>query len=141
MEKNAPSPQALVFWVIWASLLGGVVMYPFMLGDGLPSGPNSEAPISPVIWILGAGSFLVAAFIRWIVLPRIKSLQSQLPPFVIGIAVGEAIVFYGLFLVGPEYPQTQLAFFVISFLAVAQFIPVFTRPGRFDPNAGRMART
>lgn len=140
MDKQSPASQAVVFWVIWAFLLGSVLMYPFMLGEGIPAGSNADEPLSPLFWGLGLGSFFLAVIIRWLVLPRVVSLQAQLVPFVVGIAISETIVFYGLFLVGPEYPQTQLMFYILSFLGVAQFIPTFTLTKKFDPNAGRVAR-
>lgn len=119
--------MGLVFWVIWSALMVSIVIYQCFLGGGLPQGENSQTPMSSVFWILAIAFATTASFLRWILIPKCKSARQQLVCFIIGMSLSEAIEFYGLFLVGRAYPQTQMTFFLLSVICAAQFAPLFVR--------------
>ena len=46
---------------------------------------------------------------------------------IMGIALAESALFYEIFLIGPEYPETQLSIFILSLLGVGQFAPIYVK--------------
>ena len=132
---NAPTttfrrrpPPPLVFWILWVAFLGSITVYQVELGGGLPHGGNAGPQALNLPVVLGAVQFVVAALIRWIVIPKVTDGVRLLPLMVVGLALSESLTFYGIFLVASNMPQTQLAFLVASFFGVLQFAPFYAPP-------------
>lgn len=118
-------PQARVRWIIWIAITALIPVYQFVLGKGLPGGPNAPTDgISPIL-ILAASMILIATVVRWIVLPRAKDTRQLLVAMIIGLALSESVEFYGLFLFPASQPQTKLSLFLLSLLSCMQFIPLY----------------
>ena len=137
MDPNLSSPQTkalrLVYWIIWASILCGLVLIYLFLGQ--PA--LKPAPASDLLKNLaGVVPLFVSIVIRWLVLPRYHDLARALPVFVVGLALAEACGILGIFLGGPY--QDDL--FVLGVLGVTQYVPLFIAkllrppPGNFIPN-------
>ena len=47
---------------------------------------------------------------------------------IIGLALSEAVEFYGIFLIPRDQPDTKLALFMLPLLSMAQFVPTYARP-------------
>ena len=121
-------PPVIVLWVLWFAFVCAIVIYQFTLGHGIPQGPNApSAGLNPLIF-MAVGEIVVAAFIRWFLIPRVGTRQKMLVLMVIGIALSESAEFFGIFLVSADMPQTKLALFVASLLSALQFAPLFASP-------------
>jgi hypothetical protein len=115
----------LVCWVIWTTLLAGVFFYQFLLGGGLPSGQDKEGLPWIFVWFSFA-NFTVSTALRWILVPRLKSMQAIFSTMIVGMAFAEASQFFQLLLIGPDFPDTQMPIFVLTVLCLVQWMPVFT---------------
>jgi hypothetical protein len=121
-------PQALVLWVIWASLLGSLFIYQFVLGGGIPKGSNAAmAEVPPIVWV-AMGQIIAASAVRWLVLPRAEAPGKKLIWMIVGLALSEGVEFYGLFLIHSDQPSTKTALWVLSMISVFQFVPLYANP-------------
>ncbi len=137
MPNPHPLHQALVLWIIWFAMLVSVFIFQFILGGGIPSGPDDGQPNTAIL-VLSIAVILIATMIRWFVIPRQTEADKLLVVMIVGIAFAESAQFFQLFLIGDAYPRTQLTLFVFSVLGIAQFAPVYAgklRPG-YRSNAG-----
>jgi hypothetical protein len=113
-----PRKPAVVWWVIWAAFLIGIVQIYFILGK------SSVAPATATsLDFLALAPFVVASLVRWVALPKIQLPQVALVVFILGIAIAESSCFLGLFIFRAH--KTEL--FALSVLGIAQFAPVFAR--------------
>ena len=137
MTADAPSNQAkarlFIYWIIWAAILGGLVLIYVFLGRGAPK----PAPAKDVLVNLaGFVPLFVSVVIRWLVLPRYTDLGRALPAFIVGLALAEACGILGIFLGGPWRDDL----FALGVLGVTQYVPLFAakmaRPdnSNFIPN-------
>lgn len=126
--------QLLIWWIIWAAVLFGLIALYFFLGQvqarPLVTGGH------PLIGLVGVVPLFVSIVIRWLALPRARDLTRALPMFVVGLALAEAGGIMGLFLGGPFRDDV----FLLGVFGVVQFIPIFARriaeqkPAEFIPN-------
>jgi hypothetical protein len=120
MQPN-PGAKAIVWWVLWASFLGGLPVMYFVLG---PKARAVEPAFSGSTWVIGALPVAGAMLLRWTVLPRMHNATAALPMFLVGIALCEASLFFGLFI----FPDHARTLFICSLLGTIQFAPVFAPP-------------
>lgn len=121
---RASSPVAPVFiwWIIWATILCGLVMIYVFLGrrppvEGMARGGSLD--------YLGLAPLAMSVVLRWLVLPRIDRATAALPVFVIGLALGEACGILGIFL-----SARPAELFALGLLGVLQWAPLFA--GRYS---------
>lgn len=134
-EINVQREKAclLIWWIVWAAVLGGLVVIYVFLGRG-PVQPSPAGDI--LVNLAGLVPLFVSIVIRWLVLPRFTSLPRALPLYIVGLALAETCGFLGIFL-GGAYRDDL---FVLGVLGVAQFVPVFAHRlggparGQFIPN-------
>jgi len=126
---SAAKQQAIVMWILWFAMLQGVFIIQWVLGKGIPGGDNIEAPMAAWLWVLCFAPILVATGIRWGVIPKLKLPQQQIVAMIVGLSLSEAPVFFSLFLVGPDYPQNQLAVLMVAVVSLIQFAPSYATPG------------
>lgn len=123
MSEQKP-PAALVFWIIWFAIFNGLFILQFFAAGGIPKGDNEgDAPMA-IILIAGALA-LVSVVVRFVIIPKIGTLEKLLPAMIVGLALAESVGIIGMFLIGKEFPETRLALFVASVSAVAAFAPVY----------------
>jgi len=122
-----PTPHPLIFWVIWTALISAVFIYQFALGHGIPQGENQGPLTLGLPEAVALPQLLIAAVIRWILIPRTPLLKKRFVLMIIGLALSEAVEFYGLFLIPPTQPQTKLLFWLLALLSCLQFIPLYAR--------------
>jgi hypothetical protein len=124
--------KALVLWIIWIAIASSVVMYQLVLGHGVPNGPNDASiPQSPIIYLAGA-QLAAAAGIRWFLMPKAKTIPKMLVLMIWGVAISEAVEFYGLFLIPTAHPQTKLVMWILALISIFQFVPVYANDGDSD---------
>jgi len=122
-QKKHPS----VLWILWGSILGSIFIYQFKLGHGLPAGHDVRSVMGdPVIWVCIV-TLLVAAVVRWVLIPRVTDLKRLLVFLLVGLALSEAVTFYGIFLFHADMPETKTGLFVLSVLSVLQFVPTYAK--------------
>jgi hypothetical protein len=121
-----PGPHAqrdrvrlLVWWVIWASLIVGLVVIYFLFGRvPLPAGGAGDKVLTGLI---GLVPLFVSIIIRWLVLPRYNDLQRAFSMFIVGLALADACGLMGIFLGGPYRDDV----FLLGVLGLAQFAPCY----------------
>jgi len=127
MAHPPPHPRALVLWVIWFAMLCSVFLYQLILGKGVPHGSNLQSSSTPPIVWVAIAQVAAASFIRWLLIPRTKEVPKMVVLMIIGLALGEGVEFYGLFLVPHDQPETKLLLWILSILGIAQFAPVYAK--------------
>lgn len=121
--------QAIVMWVLWFSMLQGVFIIQWILGKGIPGGENAAEPMAAWLWLLCFAPIALATAIRWWVIPKLTAAQPMLVAMIVGLSLSEAPVFFSLFLVGPDYPQNQIAVLMLAVVSLIQFAPSYATPG------------
>lgn len=116
-------------WILWFAMLQGVFVIQWILGQGIPGGENIEEPMAAWLWLICFAPILLATGIRWGIIPKLKLAQQQLVAMLIGLSLSEAPVFFSLFLIGPDYPQHQLAVLMLAVVSMIQFAPSYATPG------------
>ncbi|MGB0743851.1 MAG: hypothetical protein ACPGSB_04930 [Opitutales bacterium] len=130
MSQSGQTKQhAIIMWIIWFAFFQAVFLYQVFLGNGLPSGENADEPMAAWLWLLCFGPVLISTGIRWLLIPKIKKNQPQLTAMIIGLGLAEAPVFFQIFLIGPDYPQNQIAVLMVAVVAIIQFAPSYATPG------------
>jgi len=121
--------HALVMWIIWFAILQGAFVIQWFLGKGIPEGENAAEPMAGWLWVLCFGPIVLATLIRWLLIPKLKAPQPQLVAMIVGLSLAEAPIFFSLFLVGPDYPQNQIAVLMVAVVTIIQFAPSYATPG------------
>jgi hypothetical protein len=119
-------PQILVAWIIWFSILMGLLMIQFFIGGGIPSGEDQGPPPSSMLMIC-AGALLASLIVRFLILPSRKTLGQQLPLMVVGLALAEVCGFLGIFLIPSDYPQTKLWLFIAAVSGILCHAPFYAK--------------
>ena len=108
-----------IFWIIWSAIFMSLFVYPFVL----PTVKPEEGSVDILFIAMLIGPIAFSVVVRWVIIPKTKTIQSIFTFFIIGIAVAESLVFFGLFM----FPYFQGVMFTASVLAVFQFIPLFLK--------------
>ena len=114
-----------VLFIIWASILFGIVLFQFKLGHGIPKGPDIAGAPTPTIVYVCFALIVLASIVRWILIPREGRWAQVLVLLVIGLALSEAVTFFEIFLIPADYPSTKLTLWVLSIVSCLQFIPLY----------------
>lgn len=126
-RQDPPSPPTvLIFWIVWFAILQGLVLIQFFVGGGIPKGADQGDPPTLSLAIAGALAFASLA-IRYMVIPKIRTVSKLLPAMIIGLALAEAVGFVGIFLVGKEFPSTRLGLFVLALCCIISLAPVYAK--------------
>lgn len=125
MENRANNSPVLVWWIIWAAILAGLIMINFFLQPPAEISEGNGAPAS--IGYIGLAPLLLSFVLRWFVLPRQRHAGPALVVFIIGVAMAESCGILATFL-GGKHGGT---FFVLGVLGVLQWMPMFAQ--RFYP--------
>jgi hypothetical protein len=113
--------QLMVWWIIWAAILSGLLVIYFFLGRGpLPPVVPGANPLANLI---GLVPLFVSIIIRWLVLPRSAGPVPAFGMFIAGMALAEACGLLGIFLGGPYRDDL----FVLGVLGVTQYVPLYAR--------------
>lgn len=118
--------RLLVWWVIWGSILAGLVAIHLFLGRTKPLPPPD--PQNPLQGLIGLVPLFVSIVIRWLVLPRSTEPTRAFVLFIVGVALAEACGLLSIFLGGPY----RDSLFILGVLGVTQYVPFYARK-LFDP--------
>lgn len=115
----------ITIWVIWVVMFQSLFFYKAYIGNG-SYGFNFDSLLKPMDSFM-MGALLVSVglcgVLRWFALPKAKKLSAVLALVIAGIAVGEGLTFYGIFLFRDQ--GFENLFFWVSVLTVFQFIPLY----------------
>lgn len=116
-EKSATSQQQiLVMWVLWGAFSFGVaVMYQFLHAK------NPPAPDGTQVWMVALAPVAASMFIRWSLLPRVTALQQALVLMILGVALAESALFFGMFV----FSAHQMELFLAALFGIAQHAPTY----------------
>jgi len=117
-EPNPPQGQIFVIWVIWFALMMGVCVLRFVI-----VGPSHSTPDESSVWQVMLVPVAIATFLRWNILPRVRSFANLLPVFIVGMALSEAACITGTFVFTPHRDEL----FLLGVLGMAQFIPIYAK--------------
>ena len=119
--------KAPVLWILWITILMSLFLYQFKLGHGLTKGHDARPVFqNPMIWLC-VFNLIAAAVVRWWFIPKTTDLKRLLVLLIIGLALSEAVTFFGIFLFQSDMPETKTGLFVLSVLSVLQFMPLYAK--------------
>ena len=121
---QTPAQMAIQFWVIWFALLPGMVIIMMFAGGGWPSGEDATSWTNPLIFV-PLGALIVSLFVRMVMLPKAPTSEAKLPIAVVGMALGEGAAIIAMFVFPKEYVLARQLFYVLGFLAVCSYIPLY----------------
>jgi hypothetical protein len=127
--------RLLVWWIIWAADLVGLLLIYGLLVQGKPL-PAAAPGANPLAQLVGFVPLFVSIVIRWLVLPRTTDPGRAFVVFIFGAALAEGCGILGIFLGGPY----RDSLFVLGALGVTQYVPLYARklfepkPQGFIPN-------
>lgn len=121
--------QALILWIIWFTQLQATFVFQIFLGGGFSGEANADAPMALWLWLVCLIPLMLATAIRWLFIPKLTEPAPQLVAMIIGLAFSEAPVLLSIFLVGPDYPQYQIAILMVAVVSLIQFAPSYATPG------------
>jgi len=118
--------RLLVWWIVWASILTGLLLIYLLLAQGKPLPPVSKE--NPLQGLVGLVPLFISIIVRWLVLPRATDPNRAFVLFIIGVALAEACGILGIFLGGPY----RDSLFVLGVLGITQYVPFYAKK-LFDP--------
>jgi hypothetical protein len=121
--------QALVMWIIWFAFLQSAFIYHFFVGDGFPEGDNVAEPMALWLWALCIVPVVLATVVRWVLVPKLTQQSHMLVAMVVGLGLTEVSIGLELFLIGADYPQSQIVVLMLAVLSLIQFAPIYATPG------------
>ena len=119
-DAQRAKTQLLIFWILWASILTGLVMIYVFLGRG-PVKPAVAADLP--VNLAGVVPLFISVVVRWLVLPRATQAGPALVLFIVGLSMAEACGILGIFLGGPY----RDSLFVLGVLGVTSYVPLFVK--------------
>lgn len=119
--------RLLIWWVLWGSILAGLVLIYLFFAQGRPLPANLPAQES-LTGLIGLVPLFISIVIRWLVLPRSREPNRAFVLFIVGVSLAEACGILGIFLGGPY----RDSLFVLGVLGVTQYVPFYAKK-LFDP--------
>ena len=111
--------RLLVWWIIWAALLGGVTVIYLALGRG----PLPPPAANPLPHLVGLVPLFLSIVLRWLVFRGLRDPQKAFVVFIAGAALAEGCSILGIFLGGPYRDEL----FVLGALGIVQWMPLYAR--------------
>lgn len=126
-SQPTPAQAIIVPWVIWASILMGLFI---LQSFAAPKAPQLDEPVTQVFSIfsaIGVGLATLGMAIRWLVIPRLKSMQQAMPAILIGLAFCEVPGILGMFVVPAAQTSERVLLLSISIACVLLSAPVYAK--------------
>jgi hypothetical protein len=118
--------RLLIWWIVWATTLAGLVLIYVLLAQGKPLPPVSRE--NPLQGLIGVVPLFISIVLRWLILPRSTQPDRAFVLFIVGIALAEACGILGIVLGGPY----RDSLFVLGVLGITQYVPFYAKK-IFDP--------
>lgn len=120
MPHNTPQQRLLVWWMLWFSLIAGVILIYFIIGR-TPAAANTPPDADGTAWLFGTIPVLISISLLWAVLPRLQSSRTVLAAFVFGMALAEASAFLGMFVWRGHHAELV----ALALLGMLQYMPTY----------------
>lgn len=112
-------PKRLILWIIWFAITSGFCAIYLFLGQNKSSGSSTPASVIRLFPFI----LLVSAIaVRFMLLPRFKSLGKVLQIFIIGLSLAESAGFMATFLLSADDARTC---FVATLTVLLMYAPFF----------------
>jgi len=122
--SHGPTPQPVVFWIIWFAILSGL----FFMQMLVPRGADSSSGDGSLIFqVIGLGSAAASLIVRFAVIPKLKELQQKLPAMIIGLALAEGVGIIGIFVVSHQDDATRLFLLGVSIVCIVISAPIYAK--------------
>jgi hypothetical protein len=128
--NGAPAnPKAMIFWILWFAILSGLLMMQLLAKGGVPKleNPENASILFPAI---GLGMAMASMTVRFVVIPRMDTLEKKLPLMLVGLAMAESIGVLGAFVVPPEEGASRLFMLVLAVVCIVVSAPVYVNSGK-----------
>jgi hypothetical protein len=123
------NPKAMIFWILWFAILSGLLMIQLLAKGGVPKLENPEN--APILFpALGLGMAMASMAVRFVVIPRLDSLEKKLPLMILGLAMAESIGVLGAFVVPPEEGASRLFMLALALVCIVVSAPVYANSGK-----------
>jgi hypothetical protein len=119
MQNNQLNQPIMVRWILWLAFLFSVFFYMSFLA----SADAEEAQMDAFLVVMLFVPFFLSIFIRWMLLPKANTEQQLIVLFVVGMAIAESIIFFGLFL----FPFFKTIFLIFTVVGILQYCPLFIK--------------
>ena len=116
-EYNHPP---FIWWMIWGALMTGIFIIYFVAQNSGSSAPKETASTESAVWMVAFAPFVISTVIRWLILPRSRSVQTAIAMFIVGLAMAEMPCMLGF-----VFHEHRTALFVLSVLGMLQMAPFF----------------
>lgn len=116
-------------WLIWFAILAGLFIMNHFLAPEVSKGAEVITTGLSVFVLAGIGGVVAGMLIRWLVIPRLASLESKLPAMVVGLALCELGAILSLFVVPAELLSQRQLLFIVSVMGIALSAPTYARSG------------
>ncbi len=126
-NQDAPPPTPLVFWVIWFAILNGLFIIAYF------AAPRPEPDLVKVdeaqllFVMISVLVGVISLGIRFLVIPKLRSLQTMMMAMMIGLAIAEMSGIVGMFVVSTEHHSTRVFMFVVAVICIAIHAPVYVK--------------
>jgi hypothetical protein len=121
---NDSQTHNLIRWAVWGALQMGIVMIHLIVN--YMNAERSQVGVAPahaLLWCLLLFPLLCSVLVRWILLLRARTPWLALIWFCVGLILAESSYLLGLVLL----PGHKNVLFMLSFLGILQFMPLFRR--------------
>lgn len=127
--KEAHMQQAIMFWVVWFSILSGLFIIAAVGGNTAPQG-GTGIPPKPEAWsvmsILGLALAGMGVLCRILVVSRVEAIQAKFTAMIVGLALCEACGLIGIFVVDYQLPRERILLFWVAAISVLISAPIYT---------------
>ncbi len=115
----SPNPRLaappLVWWTVWASMLGLVMVVGGLLRD--------QPSIASLPWVMALGPLILGMMMRFLMLPRATNRNKAYVIFIVGLSLCEMTGFLGIF----ATDQHQDTLLLLALLGIVVHMPTFLR--------------
>lgn len=113
--------KLVIWWIVWGSILSGLLVIYFALTKNKPLPPPVSAEL--LTNLMGFVPLFLSVVIRWLVIPRYSNPARGFVMFIVGLALAEGCGLLGIFL-GGGYRDSL---FLLGVLGVVQYVPFFAK--------------
>ena len=112
-------PKKLVLWILWFAIISGLCMVYIFLGRNpavVADKGNEVLRFVPLI------PLAVSVAVRFLLLPKFKSLTKVLPIYIIGLAMADGSGIIAIFLL----PHADaVSYFTTAVIVLMMYVPLF----------------
>lgn len=128
-----PPVQPMLFWIIWAAILSGLLVIQSLAPKGTGPQDGEAGGMDKMFQIMALGFGAASMVVRFLVIPRLDTLEKKLPAMIVGLAMAEGIGIIGAFAVPPDESATRMFMLSVSVVCLVLSMPLYAR----SPDGGK----